>query len=103
MLVSYLSEESYVEKLIVVSEVYSGQARGVDFYCFRQRRTSIHLPVLEEVLEELDIIRSQIQSIEVLSRVGRGDDFEDEVYFKRGRVVTPRFLDFDQIGFIYKN
>ena len=23
------------------------------------------------------------------------DDFEDEVCFKRGRVVTPRFPDFD--------
>ena len=27
-----------------------------------------------------------------LSNVGRSDDFEDEVYFKRGRVVTSRSL-----------
>ena len=39
-------------------------------------------------LEELDTIRSQRRSTEVLSRVRRGDDFGDEVYFKRGRVVT---------------
>ena len=29
----------------------------------------------------------------MLFGVGRGDDFEDEVCFKRGRVVTPRLPD----------
>ena len=29
---------------------------------------------------------------DVRSRVGHDDDFEDEVCFKRGRVVTPQFL-----------
>ena len=39
-------------------------------------------------------ISSRRRSTGVLNRVGHGDDFEDEVFFKRGRVVTPRFPEY---------
>ena len=32
------------------------QARSADLYCFQQRRTMSHLPVLEEVPEDVDVI-----------------------------------------------
>ena len=39
----------------------------------------------------------------MLFEVGCGDDFEDEVYFKRGRVVTPRFPDINFMDLININ
>ena len=33
--------------------------------------------------------------------VVRGDDFEDEVYFKRGRVVSPRFSEINSLILIF--
>ena len=38
----------------------------------------------------------------MLFGVERGNDFEDEVYFKWWRVVTPRFSDADLIALNYK-
>ena len=38
----------------------------------------------------------------MLFEVGCGDDFDDEVYFKRGRVVTPRFPDINFTVLIIK-
>ena len=39
----------------------------------------------------------------MLFGVGCGDDFEDEIYFKRGRVVRPRFLDIYFTVLIFNN
>ena len=39
----------------------------------------------------------------MLFGVGRGDDFEDEVCFKQGRVVTPRFPDINFTDLIIIN
>ena len=39
----------------------------------------------------------------MLFGVGHGDDFEDEVCFKRGRVVTPRFSDINITDLIIIN
>ena len=55
----------------------------------------IHLRAAKMTFSPYDTIRVLFSiSSGVLSRVGHDYDFEDEVYFKRERVVTPRFLNF---------
>ena len=70
---------------------------GTRFLLFPAEAYDSH-PGIGEVLEMLDGIRSQrwVQ-MNYLRTVGHDDDFEDEVYFKRGRVVTPRFQRCDLI------
>ena len=54
------------------------QARSADLYCFQQRCTMSHLPVLEEVPEELDVIRNYRRS------------GVEEYYLEMGMTMTSR-------------
>ena len=55
----------------------------------------------EAFRKKLGGISSRRRVARVLFRAWRGDDFEDEVYFKWGRVVTPRFSDIKNINLIF--